>query len=130
MANEFLNVEDLSEEDIDAILGLGTSEQRGSQLEQQLALAQKLRNSPGPEGRGYGGVYTAANPLEHAVHAWQGIRAGKDAERIANEQNELLNQQTEARKRFFEAMMRRQGLPQTQPQEQYGPGAMPNPGVY
>jgi hypothetical protein len=120
MEGDFLNVEDMTEEDINAILGLGTAEEEGLQLEGQLAQALKLRNKAGPEGRGYGGVYTAANPLEHAVHAWQGIRAGKDAERISSEQDALMAEQTAARKKFFDAMIRRQGQSQA-PQEGYGP---------
>lgn len=120
MEGDFLNVEDLSQEDLDAILGLGAAEEEGVQLENQLAQALKLRNKPGPEGRGYGGVYVAANPLEHAVHAWEGIRAGNDAERINTEQDALLKQQTEARKKFFEAMIKRQGQP-AMPQSEYGP---------
>lgn len=126
--NDFLNVEDLSEEDINAILGLGTGEEKAAQLEQQLSLANQIRNAQGPEGRGYGGIYTAASPLEHAAHAWKGIQAGKDAERLSQEQDALMQQQTEARKRFFEAMIQRQ-QPQAAPQ-QYGPEAYGDPGVY
>lgn len=105
--NDFLDVEDLSEEDINAILGLGSAEDRGAQLEGQLAQAMRLRNAEGPQGRGYGGVYTAASPLEHAVHAWQGIKAGQDAEKIAAKQDALMAEQTEGRKRFLDALMRR-----------------------
>ncbi len=117
--NDFLNVEDLDEDTINAILGLGTAEDEAAQLESQLAMANKLRNQAGPEGRGYGGIYTAASPIEHAVHAWQGIRAGKDAEKLSAEQDALLQRQTDARQKFFEAMMKRQ-QPQM-PQTGYGP---------
>src|ERR1044072_4807635 len=95
--NDFLDIEDLSEEDLDAILGLGTAEDEAAQLENQLAMASKLRNQAGPEGRGYGGIYTAASPIEHAVHAWQGIKAGKDAEKISGEQDALMQRQNDAR---------------------------------
>lgn len=117
---DFLNVEDLSEEDINAILGLGTAEDEAAQLETQLAMANRLRSQPGPEGRGYGGIYTAASPIEHAVHAWQGIQAKGDAEKIAAEQDALMAQQTAARQKFFEAMMKRQNAPMA-PQSGYGP---------
>jgi hypothetical protein len=119
---DFLNVEDLNEEDLDAILGLSTGEEKAGQLQDQLAYAQSLRNQPGPEGRKYGRMYTAANPLEHVAHAWQGIKAGKDAERISTEQDALMQKQMEARKRFFELMMLRNQQPQQpQPQQEYGP---------
>lgn len=117
---DFLDVEDLSQEDLDAILGLSTGDEKSAQLKAQLAQAQGLRNQAGPEGRGYGGVYTAASPLEHAAHAWQGIKAGQDAEQLTQEQNALMQQQLEARKKYFEAMMLRQQDPQ-QASPQYGP---------
>lgn len=127
--NDFLNVEDLSDEDIDAILGLGTSEEKKAMLEQQLSMANQLRNAQGPEGRSYAGIYTAANPLEHAAYAWKGIKAGKDAERITQEQQAILQQDVEARKKFFNAMMRQKQLQQGS-QQGYGPEAFENPGVY
>lgn len=117
--NEFLNVEDLSEEDINAILGLGTSEERAAQLQDQLARANSIRGAAGPEGRGYGGIYTAASPLEHAVHAWQGIKAGQDAEKIAAQQDALMQEQTEGRKRFLDALMKRNEVAAAQ--TGYGP---------
>lgn len=119
MASDFLSIEDLSEEDINAILGLGTAEDRAAQLEAQLAQATRIRNQPGPEGRGYGGIYTAASPLEHAVHAWQGIKAGKDAEKIAAQQDALMQEQTAGRQRFLEALMKRNQVQQAQ--SGYGP---------
>lgn len=127
--NDFLSVEDLSEEDLNAILGLGTAEDERAQLEQQMAVAQGLRSRQGPEGRGYGGIYTAASPLEHATHAWQGIKAGQEAEKLSAEQKALMERETDARKRFFEAMMLKQ-QPQAAPQQGYGPEAFGDPGVY
>jgi len=118
---DFLSVEDLSEEDINAILGLGTAEDRAAQLEGQLAQAMRLRNQEGPQGRGYGGIYTAASPLEHAVHAWQGIKAGQDAEKIAAQQNALMQEQTAGRKRFLDALMKRNEVAMTQNNGGYGP---------
>lgn len=128
--NDFLSIEDLSEEDLDAILGLGTAEDKAAQLENQLAMANKIRTQQGPEGRGYGGVYTAANPLEHAVYAWQGIRAGKDAEKLSGEQDALMQSQIEARKKFFESMIQRQNAQQLPPQSGYGPQPFDPEGVY
>ncbi len=121
---DFRNVEDLDEEDLNAILGLSTGQDKAAQLQSQLEMANSLRNTPGPEGRQYGRMYTAANPLEHVAHAWQGIKAGKDAERLTKEQNDLMQSQMEARKRFFELMMlRNQDPQQAAPQTGYGPEA-------
>lgn len=118
---DFLSVEDLSEEDINAILGLGSAEDKAAQLEAQLAAAQGIRNREGPQGRGYGGIYTAASPIEHAVHAWQGIKAGQDAEKIAAEQDALMQSQVEGRKRFLDALMRRNEVAAAQSNGGYGP---------
>lgn len=126
---DFLNVEDMNEEDLNAILGLSTGDEKSAQLQAQLSQAQKLRNQAGPEGRKYGRMYTAANPLEHIAHAWQGIEAGQDAERLTEEQNQLMQQQLDARKKYFEAMMLRQQDPQqAAPYEGYGP--QDNGGIY
>lgn len=116
---DFLSVEDLSDEDLNAILGLGTAEDKAAQLQAQLAAAQGIRNREGPQGRGYGGVYTAASPIEHAVHAWQGIQAGKDAKEIAGKQDALMAEQVEGRKRFLDALMRRNEVQAAQ--TGYGP---------
>lgn len=120
---DFLDIEDLDEEDLNAILGLSTGDEKAAQLQSQLLSANKLRGQRGPEGRMYGNMYTAANPLEHAAHAWQGIKAGKDVERLTSEQDQLMQQQLEARKRFFELMMLRNQDPQQAPQQGYGPEA-------
>lgn len=121
MASDFLSVEDLNEDDINAILGLGTSDERALMLEKQLAMAQGLRDAPGPEGRGYGGVYTAASPLEHAAHVWKGIKAGKDAEKVSADQMALMQEQNEARRKFFEAMMMQKNQQGGQDYSEYGP---------
>lgn len=58
-------------------------------LDAQLLQAQALRDTPMPEGRSTGRVYTAANPLEHigaGIKQFQGMR---DARRIGDEQEEL-----------------------------------------
>lgn len=121
MEGDFLNIEDLDQESIDAILGLGTADQRSKSLEEQMLQAQSLRNARGPQGRGYGGIYTAANPLEHVVHAAQGIKAGKDMDRIQEEQQALMREQTEGRKKFLDALIRQRGMAQPMPQTGYGP---------
>lgn len=103
----YLTPEDMSEEEINAIIGLGSMDERAAALQQQLALAQKLRNSPGPEGRDSGRVYTAANPLEHIAHAWQGIRAQKEADALRKQQEEQFGKQDTSRGAFYRALMNR-----------------------
>lgn len=96
--------EGMSEEELQQLMDLGMIPGKQDALAQQLAQATAMRNAKGPEGRGYAGVYTAANPLEHLAHAAQGIKAGRDMERIQKEQNDLLQQQTAGRSQFMKAM--------------------------
>jgi hypothetical protein len=106
--DEFLNIEDLDEDTINQILGLGTADEKGGMLNQQIAQAQALRFGRGPQGRSYAGVYTAANPLEHLVHGVEGYRAGKDLDRLHQQQQELMGEQVAGRKAFLDALRRRQ----------------------
>ena len=55
-------------------------------LEKQRELANALRYREGPEGRSYGGVYTAANPLEHIGRGIQQYKAGKRLKGIEEKQ--------------------------------------------
>lgn len=129
---DFLNIEDLDEETINQILGLGGLEDKKSSLAQQLEQAQSIRNRPGPEGRGYAGVYTAANPLEHITSAVQGIKAGRDMDRIIEQQNELLQEQTAGRKQFLDALMKQKNVIRGTPinPSEYGPQPFDPNGIY
>lgn len=53
-------------------------------IDQQMATADELRKTAMPEGRGYGGVFTAANPLEFigtGIKQYKGMKArGKEGE--------------------------------------------------
>lgn len=106
--SDFLNAEDLDDDTINQILGLGTADEKNSMLNQQINQANALRYGRGPQGRDSGRVYTAANPLEHIVHAAEGIQAGKDLDRLRQQQEELMNSQVAGRKAFFDALRRRQ----------------------
>lgn len=105
--DDFLNLEDLSEEEIAQLMEMGALDDQMGILDKQLAQATALRNAPGPEGRDSGRVYTAANPLEHLVHAAQGIQAGSQMEDLAKKQEAILGQQTSGRKAFLDALRRR-----------------------
>lgn len=97
-------LEGLSEEELQQLMELGVIPQKQDALALQLAQATKLRNAAGPEGRDSGRVYTAANPLEHLVHAAQGIRAGSDMKRLEKEQQDLANAQVAGRSQFLKAL--------------------------
>lgn len=116
---------DLSEEEIAQLMELGVLPTEQSQLAESLSQATALRNQRGPEGYDSGRVYTAASPLEHAVHAYQGIKAGKEMDSILKQQQENLLKQTEGRTAFLKALRRK---PKTIGIEEYEP-QMPMPEV-
>lgn len=97
-------LEGLSEEELQQLMDLGVIPQKQDALALQLAQATKLRNSPGPQGRDSGRVYTAASPLEHIAHAAQGIKAGRDMKRVEQEQKDLMASQVQGRSQFLKAM--------------------------
>lgn len=97
-------LEGLSEEELQQLMDLGVIPQKQDALALQLAQATKLRNAPGPEGRDSGRVYTAASPLEHIAYAAQGIKAGRDMERVQKAQEELMKEQVSGRSQFLKMM--------------------------
>lgn len=97
-------LEGMTEEDLNQLMELGIIPKKQDALAQQLAQATAIRNSAGPEGRDSGRVYTAASPLEHAAHAFEGIQARKDIKRITKEQQDALDEQSSGRKAFVKAM--------------------------
>lgn len=105
--------EELSDDDINMLIGLGIVPEAGKSLEAQLATAQQLRQDAmnGPEMRGNVRVQTAANPLEFLAKGVQGYRAGKDIKDIQGKQDELLGQTTAGRKAFFDALRRKKSMP-------------------
>lgn len=109
---------DLSDADLEQLMALGIIPDKQSGLQDQLTQAQKLRYGSMPEMRGEGGrIQTAANPLEFLTAGVQGYRAGKDIDKLRKEQADLLKQQTQARKLFFDRLRGR-----TPPISPSGPG--------
>lgn len=97
-------LEGMSEEEIQKLMELGVIPKQQDALAQQLAQATAVRNSPGPQGRDSGRVYTAASPLEHIAHVAQSIKAGKDMERIGKQQQASMEDQVRGRSQFLKMM--------------------------
>lgn len=97
--------ENLTEEDIAALMELGIVPDQLGSLQEQIDQAERLRYRKGPEGTHTGRVYVAASPLEHIAHAMQGIKAGKDLDRMRAEQQALLGKQVSGRSRYFNRLM-------------------------
>ena len=82
-----------------------------SALTEQLAAARELRGKGAPQGTYAGGTYVSANPLEHLARGLEGRRARKDIDRIGEEQQALLGQQTAANKSFLDLLRGKQKGP-------------------
>lgn len=100
-------LEDLTEDEIAQLMELGAIPQEQEQLLSSLSQARELRNRPGPQGYDGGRVYTAASPLEHAAHAFQSIKAGKQIDDLLKQQQENLLKQTDGRTAFLKALRRK-----------------------
>lgn len=101
---------DLSEEEIAQLMELGAIPAEQESLATSLSQARELRNRQGPQGYDSGRIYTAASPLEHAAHAFQGIKAGREIDDLLKKQQENLLKQTDGRSAFLRALRRK---PQT-----------------
>jgi hypothetical protein len=106
---EFLNTpeEEMSEEEIQQLMALGIIPEELEHIKGQMAEANALRNKM-PEMRGNDRVQTAAHPLEFAVQAFQGIKSGKELERLRAEQSGLLQKQVKGRGDYYNAWKRAQ----------------------
>jgi hypothetical protein len=108
----------LTEDEIAQLMELGAIPEEQKSLAGSLAEARELRNRQGPQGIDTGRVFTAANPLEHAAHAYQGIKAGRQIDDLLKKQQENLLKQTEGRSAFLKALRRK---PQTMEMQEFEP---------
>lgn len=101
-----LDLSDLDDDQIHQLMQLGVIPEEQEGLQNQMNVAQKLRDRGPPKGQTVGpdGIYVAANPLEHLAYAMQGIKAGKDLEKLRDQQQGLLNQQVDARQIYADAL--------------------------
>lgn len=91
----------LSPEDLEQLFGLGTLDERGDLLSQQMAMAEALRRPSGqqhttPIGAALGGIADVAG-------AWGGSLA---EQKLQGQQADLLKQKDAGRKAYAEAIAR------------------------
>lgn len=108
----------LTEDEIAQLMELGVIPEEQKSIADSLAQARELRYGQGPQGIDTGRVFTAANPLEHAAHAYQGIKAGRQIDDLLKKQQENLLKQTEGRSAFLKALRRK---PQTMEMQDFEP---------
>ena len=116
----------------------GVMPQRQALLQQQMAMAQKLRGTPLPEGRQVGRVFVASNPLETAGAALGQFLGQRQIGQTMAQQGGLVDREQALRGPYLqelqrryqeEADLRRQILGRLRGQDQsYRPGTYDVPG--
>lgn len=101
------DLDNLSEEDLQKLLQLGVIPDEQSSLDDQIKQAQMVRNRRAPQGTDTGRVYVAASPLEHIARVMEGIKAGKDLDKLRGDQQSLLQQQVSGRQSYMDALLGR-----------------------
>lgn len=99
--------EEMSDEELEQLMALGIIPDQQGALEKQMALAEQLRYRNAPEMRQGSRVSTAAHPLEFIANGIEGYRAGKQLDELRKKQEELLQQQVQGRKLFYQNLRRR-----------------------
>lgn len=100
-------LEGMTPEQLEQLIQLGVIPEEQAMLAGSLSQARALRNKEGPKGTDMGRVYVAASPLEHAVHAYEGYKAGNDIKDLTKKQQDTLKRQTEGRMAFVDALRRK-----------------------
>ncbi len=129
---EILLDQGLTEEQIERILALGEIQTTDPSLVRQEEMAERLRETPGARGRGWGRIYRQAQPAEHLGVLAQRM-SGMYGQRKAEEARvAAARRQTEARMSLLRALGRRRagvtspgGAMGTPPVQGMPPGAAP-----
>lgn len=104
---ELLLEQGLTEDDIDQLIAMGEMGTEGDIIARRQAFAESLRETPMPQGRGWGRIYRAGHPLEHAASALQRAYGGYQSRQLEREQMDLARRQTERRGQLLRALGRR-----------------------
>ena len=118
-------MDELSDEDIQQLIALGIIPDQQNDIQQQIALAEKLRYGGMPQMQGNARVQTAASPLEFLATVLQGRQANKQIEDLRKQQNQLLQDQVAARTKFYQALRRRGTPASPAPQTDFDPTTNP-----
>jgi hypothetical protein len=127
-----LSVQDMGDEELAQLLALSGIPDQQAQLMRQQIMAQRLQQTPTPQGRQAGGAFVAANPLEFlgaGMQQFAGMRKEQDATR---QLDELRKQQIQARQLFGKKLMDTPYRRSTQPfirQLQVDEGNVPMPSM-
>ncbi len=95
----------LTDDQIQQLLALGEAPEKNQLLAAQLKQAMALKNQPLAQGSGYGGVYTAPTPIGMLGSMVGKYGAGKQADAITGQMQDLMHGQTSARAQYFKLLM-------------------------
>ncbi len=108
---DYAEIQNLDPATIQQLMELGIIPGQLEQSQSDIQAAQATQSAPGPYGRQAGGLYQAANPMEHLANALRKFKA-RDAEADARASADQLRQdQTSARRAFFDAYTNRGSTP-------------------
>lgn len=114
-----------TEEEIEAIIGLGGLGSEEADLERQQTQADRLRNQAAPQGLNpTGRVYTAQNPLEQLAHVGQVGLGEMQNQQIDQREREIWQEQQRRRVDFLRKQANKEpatvqpaGVPGAPPQQ-------------
>jgi hypothetical protein len=96
-------------EQIAQLVELGVLSEEEAALQTQMAAARAIREGKGPEGRSYGGVYTAAHPLEHIAHMLRQRRAQGEIDMGDRRMGEIRDKRQKVRAMYGNTLMGNDG---------------------
>ena len=97
LGEEAYGMENMSEEAMQDLMGLGVLGDDMTENARQMALAEGIRNMAQPEGRQAGRAYVAASPLEHLATGLQKYQANKELKALKEARKEIGGKQTKGR---------------------------------
>lgn len=109
---------DMTDEELMALLAeLGSTDQQLGGLDEQIAMARQLRNTPAAEATVQAGRAVVPNYAGAIDRAVSGYRGRKQEETLGKEREALLGKQTDARKAYGQALLGQPQRPRTLEEE-------------
>lgn len=118
---------EMTPEMLQQLMEMGVMPDQLDDIKQQMATAQGIRDREGPQGRGMGRIYQAANPLEHIADFMQKRKAAGEIKDLEGQRGDIYGKQSAGRGMFARMLMDTQG---NREKEVGGmPGGMQSPDI-
>jgi hypothetical protein len=96
----------MTPEGLEMLSQLGVSADKIEELRHQMLQAEAIRGQQGPQGATAGGIYVAANPLEHAGSMVQKYQANKEIGGLRGQIGSQMDQIGQGRHAAMQALLR------------------------